>query len=245
MRVVIMQPTYLPWLGYFDLMDQADCFVVLDNVQFEQQSWQQRNRIKTSQGPMWLTVPIIRQFPQTIERVRINNQTDWTSKHWRTIEQNYRRAPFWELYSGGLKTIFHQHWEFLENLNLTIMNWVREKLGISTLFRRARDLLVVGHRTALLVNICKHLGADAYLSPLGSAVYLREDATFEAHGIRVEFQHFVHPVYRQLYPPFVPYLSAIDLLMNEGEASLGIIRSGRRPPDDLETTSLGFHTRTI
>lgn len=223
-----MQPTYLPWIGYFDLMDQADCFVLLDTVQFERQSWQQRNRIKTAQGAEWLTVPIVREFPQRIAAVRINAATDWASKHWRTIEQNYRRAPFWNRYAGALETMYSARWEKLVELNSTLIEWLKNALHISTPLVRASELAVSGQRESLLVNLCEYLRADVYLSPLGSAVYLTNQEPFTAKGICVEFQHYEHPVYRQLYPPFVSHLSALDLLLNEGEASLSILRSGRR-----------------
>lgn len=228
MRVVVMQPTYLPWLGYFDLMDQADCFVFLDTVQFVGQSWQQRNRIKTAQGAQWLTVPIVREFPQRIDRVRVNEASGWRVKHWRAVEQNYRRAAHWDKYAEGLAELFLARHGLLADWNVMWIRWLCEQFEIGTVLVRASNLNAAGSREELLGNICMELGADVYLSPLGSAVYWKDDSVFAAGGIEVEFQHYVHPEYRQLYPPFVSHLSALDLLLNEGEKGLEVLRSGRR-----------------
>ena len=227
-RVVIMQPTYLPWVGYFDLMDQADCFVLLDTVQFARQSWQQRNRIKTAQGAQWLTVPVVREFPQRIDQVKINNTGTWAMTHWRTVEQNYRRAACWSEYAGALEKLFMRRWERLAELNSAFIQVLHEQMGIVTPLVRASEMALTGQRESLLLNLCQQLGATVYLSPLGSAVYLQDDAPFAAKGIRVEFQHYEHPEYQQLYPPFVSHLSALDLLLNEGAGSLEILRAGRR-----------------
>lgn len=228
MRVVIMQPTYLPWMGYFDLMDQADRFVILDTVQFVRQSWQQRNRVKTSSGAHWLTVPVMREFAQTIAAVRVNNATDWARAHWRTLEQNYRRAPFWGSFAGGIKELFCVKREWLWEGNFALIEFLREAMGITTPLVRASTIQATGRREALLVNTCRQLDATDYLSPLGSVAYLHDEAPFAAEKIRVEFQHYEHPEYRQLYPPFVSHLSALDLLLNEGDGALEILRSGRR-----------------
>ncbi len=245
-RVVIMQPTYLPWMGYFDLMDQADCFVILDTVQFARQSWQQRNRIKAANGAQWLTVPIVREFPQRIDRVEINNTTAWAMTHWRSIEQNYRRAQNWNQYAGALQELFAQHWEHLADLNITFIQWLREQFGILTPLVHASELVLNGQRESLLLNLCQQLGATVYLSPLGSAIYLQDDSAFAAQGIQVEFQHYEHPLYQQLYPPFISHLSALDLLLNEGAASLEILRAGRREAySTQEAAQLVMHANAL
>jgi hypothetical protein len=229
MRLAIMQPTYIPWLGYFDLMDQADCFVILDSVQLAQgRSWQKRNRIKTARGPLWLTVPIIHQGAQPILQVRIDGSTDWPHKHWRALEQSYRRAPYWGTHAGEIESLYAHPPEWLAEWNVALLEWLESKLNLTTPLTRASDLPVGGERESLLVGLCKHLGADVYLSPLGSAAYLNSDAMFEGEGIRLEFQNYEHPTYPQLYPPFVSHLSALDLLLNTGPNALEIIRSGRR-----------------
>ena len=226
MITVIMQPTYLPWIGYFDLMDLADCFVLLDNVQFEKQSWQQRNRIKSTDGKWkWLSVPVSRNLLQHIHAVRTNNSQPWRRKHWGTIEQYYKKSKFWHKYSSELQDIYSHEWEFLVDLNEALIVWLMKSMGIKTNLMRASTLPVKGQKVSLLIDICHHVGADVYLSPVGSAVYIEEDNRFGQAGIELRYQQFDPPVYSQLYGKFIAYMSAIDLLFNEGDRSLEIIRS--------------------
>lgn len=228
MTAVIMQPTYLPWMGYFDLMDSADAFVLLDTVQFEKQSWQQRNRIKTGDAESkWLTVPVIQGLKQKIKDVRIEGSNPWRRKHWGTICQHYKRAPYWNLYSEGLSALYSQDWSYLFDWNVAVITFLKEQFGIRTKILRASDIPVSGDRVGLLVNICRYLKTDVYLSPVGSADYIAENNIFSSEGITLIYQQFTHPVYRQLYGEFMAYMSAIDLLFNEGPSSLEIIRSGR------------------
>ena len=239
MRIAISQPTYLPWCGYFDLIDQVDKFVVLDNVQFEKQSWQHRNRIKTPAGLQWLTVPVRfhGRFGQLIQEVEIRD-IGFAGKHLRAIELNYRRAPFFEKYFPTLQRLVPcQVGSKLVDLNLRLLQWLCDALQLNVSFVRASALSATGKRTELLANICVELGATEYLSPIGSADYLlSEMELLTARDVAVSFQHYGHPQYRQLFSPFVPYACVLDLLFNEGPGALEIIRSGRRPalpPADL------------
>ena len=226
---VIMQPTYLPWLGYLDLMDKADLFVVLDNVQFEKQSWQQRNRIKTAAGQwQWLSVPVVRRFPQNIDTVVIDNHQNWPQKHWRSIEQSYRRAPYWAEYQTSLSEIYSRPWENLIALNLELITYLKRQTGIQTQLILASAIPVSGSKVDRLLNICRYLEADIYLSPAGAADYIEEDNRFGAAGLELRYQQFEHPVYAQLYGEFISHLAAIDLLFNQGPNCLEIIRSGSR-----------------
>lgn len=228
MIAVITQPTYLPWLGYFDLMDCADVFVLLDTVHFEKQSWQQRNRIKTGEnGSKWLTVPVVQGLGQKIADVRTKTSSPWRRKHWGTIDQHYRKTPYWKQYSDELSDLYFREWDFLFDWNLALITFLKEKFGIATEIARASNIPVSGDRVGLLVNICRYLRADVYLSPVGSAAYIEENNIFLSESITLIYQQYTHPVYRQLYGEFMPHMSAIDLLFNEGPASLGIIRSGR------------------
>ena len=239
MKIAIMQPTYLPWMGYFDLIDQVDCFVILDSVQFEKQSWQQRNRIKTPTGLLWLTVPVAfrGKLGQQIREVEIRT-ADFVENHLRAIELNYRRSPYFAPHFQNLSTILETNGKSgmgLADLNLSLMEWLCGLLGIESKMFRSSDLNESGKRCELLVNLCRRLNANSYLSPLGSSGYLLEDLDrFSGNGIQVEFQNYQHPEYRQLFPPFCPYASVLDLILNEGERAKEIVRSGRRaafPPD--------------
>ncbi len=234
MKVAISQPTYLPWLGYFDLIDQVDAFVFLDSVQFEKRSWQQRNRIKTPAGLQWLTVPVA--FPgglrQSIKDVEIREPNFWR-KHLRAIELNYRRSPFFHTYFPDLSSLRRSFpaGSLLVDLNVGLIEWFMKVLCLRTPLLRSSSMKQEGKRTELLANICQSLGAKLYLSPLGSAAYLLDEKqAFSDRGIDVAFQHYEHPEYGQQFPPFCPYASVVDLLFNEGDRSLHILRSGRKTP---------------
>ena len=231
MKIAISQPTYLPWLGYFDLMDQVDVFVLLDSVQFEKQSWQQRNRIKTPLGLQWLTVPVVfrGRLGQRIDQVEIRD-AGFAEKHLRAIELNYRRSLHFDEYFPAVENIFRECKNaLLVDLNVHFLEWMRNIFGIGTPLIRSSSLRVEGRRSALLVNLCRSCEANEYISPLGSSVYLLNDLPqFNHEGIEIHFQNYSHPEYRQLFPPFCPFASALDLIFNEGPKSLEIIRQGRR-----------------
>jgi hypothetical protein len=230
MIAAIMQPTYLPWPGFFDLLDQSDVFVFLDTVQFEKQSWQQRNRIKTPSGPLWLSVPCVRSFGQRIADVSIDGTTHWRRKHWMSIVANYSSAPYWREYRGPLETVYTSEWKHVADLNIHLIKLLTNQLGIRATMLRSSELAASDRtRAARLVEICVQLGADVYLSPRGSSAYLQSEEEFAAHGIRLAFQHYEPPAYPQRYAPFVPYLSVLDLLLNVGPGALELLRSGRRP----------------
>ena len=244
MKVAISQPTYLPWIGYFDLIDQVDLFVLLDNVQFEKRSWQQRNRIKTPAGLQWLTIPVASRGKreQRIVDVEVSEPEFWRD-HLCTIDLNYRRAPFFKIYFDSLSQCVEREvaQSNLSRLTIGIIGWLKDSLGINTRMIRSSDLPVQGKRTELLANICASLGASEYLCPLGSADYLLGDLPLmTSQGIEVRFHHYEHPEYRQLYPQFLPYACALDLLFNEGENALNIIRRGRRASFSPEEAA--FHS---
>lgn len=228
-KVSIMQPTYLPWVGYFDLIAQSDYFVFLDSVQFNDRSWQQRNRIKGSDRVLWITVPVLTKGrrEQTIKDVIIDKTQNFSDKHIKTISQFYGKAPFFSDYMEGIKSIFDRSHEHLVNLNIDLIGWICEHLGIKKELIRSSSLNVEGSKTELLVNICKCLGARHYLSAEGSRTYIEENNLFDKNGIELSYHSYNHPEYTQLYGDFIPHMSAIDLLLNEGPASLSIIRSGR------------------
>ena len=229
---VISQPAYLPWLGYFDLIDQADSFVVLDSVQFEKQSWQQRNRIKTPLGLQWLTIPVAfrGRLEQRIDEVHIREPEFWKD-HLRAIELNYRRTPYFETYFAELAGTLQESLTspLLVDLNLRLIRWMMEKLRLHAQLHRSSEMQLSGKRTELLANILNSLGTSEYLSPIGAANYLLgEIDVMTERGIQIGFQNYEHPIYEQRFPPFRPYASALDLLFNEGPKSLEILRSGRR-----------------
>jgi hypothetical protein len=220
----ILQPSYMPWLGYFEQIHQADIFVLYDDVQFEKGSWRNRNRIKTPQGPLWLTVPVLtkgQDFPP-INQVRVNDAEPWRKKHLRSLAQYYAKAPFYDEYAPGLAQILEQPWELLSELNSAFIRHLADVLGIKTPFVRASELGIPGSGAPRLVEILAHLGGTVFYEGAAGRDYI-DEALFAARGMRVEFQDYQHPVYAQLHGPFVPYLSVVDLLFNHGPNSLEIL----------------------
>jgi len=227
--VAVMQPTFLPWIGYFDLIDQSDRFVFLDSVQFSKQSWQQRNRVKGLNGEQWLTVPVLTKglSNQSISEVKINQNAKFKEKTIKNITQIYRKAPFFDFYIDELSHILLKSYVFLADLNIELILWICRQLEIKTEMIRSSSLKAKGKKVELLINICKELNADTYLSTPGSKVYIEENNLFPSNGIDLAYHAYEHPVYHQSRGKFIPYMSVIDLLFNEGHLSLSIIRSGR------------------
>jgi hypothetical protein len=231
MRVAAHQPQYLPWLGYFDKMAQVDCFVVLDNVQFKKNEWQNRNRIKAASGWQWLTVPVLHRFPQRICEVRVDERAPWRKKHLQALRSSYSGTPFFEVHRPFFEEIYARDWALLADLNMAALRYLAEALGIRPKLLLASSLPARDGRTERLVDICRALGADTYVSGVGARAYL-DVGCFEAAGIAVAFQTFQCPSYPQRFGPFAPDLSVVDLLFNCGEASLDVMRSGRMIGED-------------
>jgi len=235
-----MQPTYLPWLGYFDLMDQADVFVFLDNVQFARRSWQQRNRIRGPKGLQWLSVPVKKRgrYHRDIRSTKIVKDGRFPTKHLRALEYSYKGAPHFKDYFPGIRDILMFYSESLADTNTRLVFNLVDALGIEfgegEKWKLASELEPEGKRSDLLADICRKVGADTYLSPTGAMIYLiHEREPFEKAGVSVRIHQYVHPTYRQQWEPFLPHASTVDLLFNEGPRSLEIIRSGRRKSEVL------------
>ncbi|MFH1894714.1 MAG: WbqC family protein [Patescibacteria group bacterium] len=224
MKAVIMQPTYLPWLGYFDLMDQSDIFVFLDNVQFERQSWQQRNKIKSPKGELLLTIPVIRKYPQEIREVQINNNLSWQTEHLKAVQYNYSKAKYFNEYADFFQKFYTEKKVKLIDFTIPIILWLKDVLGIDCNIIKSSELDARGKKVNLLIDICRKIGADEYLSPIGSKEYIDENNLFEEEDIKLEYQQFEHPTYPQLWGEFIPHLSVIDLLFNCGSDSIKYIR---------------------
>lgn len=226
MRVTIHQPQFLPWLGYLDKIDQADLFIVLDTVQFKKNEWQNRNRIRTPEGWQWLTVPVLQRFGQRIDDVRINATASWRAQQLRALEMHYARAPYRDRYLADLRKLYERPWEKLCELNLTAIRWLLRSFGITTPVRCASEWTAREEPTDRLVDLCAAVGATRYLAGPGAEGYM-DKPRFEASGVRLELQAFRHPLYRQVYEPFEPNLSAIDLLLMQGPDALGTLRRAR------------------
>jgi hypothetical protein len=227
MIIAVHQPQYLPWLGYFDKIDRADVFVLLDNVQFKKNEWQNRNRIKTAQGPQWLTVPVLYRFPQLICEVGINTKERWQHKQRQTILSNYRKAPFWSLLEPFFEEIFAKEWQTIAELNIHVVRELATIMGIATPLYVASELPTFPEDPdERLIAISRHFAADTYLAGSGGHGYM-DLAKYENAGIPVVFQEYRHPEYRQMFGDFEPFMSVVDLIYNHGKDSIEIIRRGR------------------
>lgn len=219
------QPTYLPWLGLFEKIAQADSFCVFDAVQAERRGWTTRNSIKTDQGPLMLSVPVASKdhFEKRICEVEIM-VGNWTRKHMRSIELAYKKAPYFEQHFAGVGAILDLYADggLLVDLNMDLLRYFLRALGIQVPLVRASDFSFDGEKSALVLSMCKTLGATSYIFGGEGENYADVEA-FARAGIECRFQRYEHPEYRQLHGPFVPRLSVLDLLMNEGPASLGIL----------------------
>ena len=226
MRVAIHQPQYLPWLGYLDKLDRSDVFVLLDTVQFKKNEWQNRNRIRTAQGWQYLTVPVLHEFPQRLDQVRINNQTDWRRKHVQALEMHYGKAPHYGRYAPLFLELLARDWERLSLLNEAVLSALAGAFGITTPIVKASQFEARDEQTGRLVDLCKAVGADCYLAGAGGCGYMNLEE-FQAGGIAVEFQDFMSPEYAQVYRPFIAGLSAVDLLFNCGGEGFRRVRDAR------------------
>lgn len=223
--VVILQPGYLPWLGFFDQMARADVFVYYDDVQYDKHGWRNRNRIKTHRGPVWLTVPVRHRglgLPRILD-VEIDGRTSWARKHVTSLRQAYARAPFVDQCLPPIAALLLRPWRRLVDLDIELANLLATMFGLTPRVVRASTLGVGGERSERLLRICQHFGASSYLSGDAARAYL-DVPLFERHGVRVEWQEFQHPSYAQQHGTFVPYLSAVDLLMNYGPASRRVLQ---------------------
>ena len=231
MRVTILQPSYLPWLGFFEQMTRSDKFVLLDDVQYTRRDWRNRNKVRVKEGWVWLTVPVQQKsrFSQSLLETRIDNSVSWRRKHLETLRQHYCKAPFFEKYFPRCQQIYEKDWEFLFDLCLETIQFLKEEMGIETPLLRSSEMKPGGEKTERLVSICRELGATHYLSGESGSNYIAEEH-FSSQGIELEYQNYEHPVYPQRYTGFVPHLSAIDLLFNCGEQSLGILKQDETEP---------------
>ena len=226
MIVAIHQLHYLPWIRYFHKMVQSDIFVVLDNIQYNKNGWQNRNKIKNPQGWMYLTVPVVNKFQQNLTEVKINNTIDWRKKHWKSLLMNYSSGDFFEEHKSFFNGVYEKEWEGLNDLNFEILQYLIQTLGIKAKIINGSELDVQGEATQRLVNICKAVGGDSYLSGAYAAeAYLDKDL-FKKENISLKIQDWQCPKYKQQFMKagFIPDLSIVDLLFNEGGKSFNVIR---------------------
>ena len=224
MRIAVLQPSYLPWLGYFDQIAQVDHFIFFDDVQYDKDGWRNRNKIKTDRGSLWLTVPVLLKgrFGAKINQIEVPLNDPWRRKHLKSIQQWYRAAPYYDQYLPFFEEFYAKKWARLSELTIHGVTETARILGIKTELHISSQLGIGGSKVERLVNLCKHFGADEYLSGDAAKNYLDEQQ-FARTSIKVIYQQYKHPEYPQLHAPFLPFLSIPDLLFNCGPDSLGVL----------------------
>ncbi|MDE1817925.1 MAG: WbqC family protein [Thaumarchaeota archaeon] len=226
MIVSIHQPGYLPWLGFFKKISASDVFVFLDDVQYEKNGWHNRNKIRTSDGSIWLTVPIRSSFGTLLKEVKIDNTSNWIEKHRKSIQINYSKAKHFKEFSSLLMPIYEKNFDLLVDINMQIIELLIKQLEIKTKTLFSSELNISEKSSDRILEICKKLGATVYLSGALGRNYLNL-TDFEKNGIEIQFQNFQHPTYSQYYTPFLPNMGAIDLVYNEGPNSSKILNDAK------------------
>ena len=231
MILSVHQPQYIPWLGFFDKIVRSDTFVYLDTVQYKKREWQNRNQIRTKDGSMWLTVPVVAKGDggsrQPINQVRIDNESTWAGDHLKSLKCWYGKASFFEKYIGFFEETYCHDWNKLIDLNMAILNFLFNELNISTKIILESDIGTSLQSTERIIEICRKINADTYLTGIGGKNYL-DEKRFEIEGIKLVYQEYRHPTYQQQFMDeqhaFLPNMSIIDLLFNEGEKSSTILK---------------------
>ena len=236
MIVAAHQPNFMPWFGYFDKMQKADLFVSVDHVQMERQSYQNRTKIKTGSGACWIKAPVVHgSRDELIKDKRIDNSRDgrfrWSRKMILTLKYAYQSAPHFHKWESALSNILDARWDRLGDLNEKLIELCREALEIRTPMIKSSDLKIKGSKSEMVLNLCREVGADVYLSGSGASMTYLDVAAFYRAGVRIIWQEFEHPQYKQYPSPdvFIEKLSAIDLIFNCGPQSSGFLKKNSVP----------------
>ena len=228
MILSIHQPEYLPYIGFFERLSVSDVFVILDDVGYQKNGFINRNKIKTEKGAKWITVPVIGRSPNLkINEVAIDNSKNWGASQWGAIFSSYSKAPYFKEYSDFFEEFFNKKWSLICDADIYLLQNINKFLDINLKILKSSELGVLGKGTERLINICKELKADYYLSGPGNEEHQVEKEKFKEQEIKVETKDFSNPKYQQMFinQDFLPYMSIIDLLFNEGKNSIKIIKN--------------------
>jgi len=224
MKVAVLQSSYIPWKGYFDIINDVDLFIFYDDVQFTKQDWRSRNRIKTGHGLAWLTVPVGADLDRLINEVTIPDAR-WATKHFKSLSQSYARAPVFADYEPLLKDIYvDRNWTHLSELNQHVIRTIAaEHLGITTEFRDSREFAASGHKLDRLMDLLVKAQATTYVSGPAAQAYI-DPERFDAAGIELVYKDYLgYPEYEQVHPPFDHHVSVLDLLFHTGADAVDYI----------------------
>jgi hypothetical protein len=224
MNVVILQPSYIPWRGYFDQIRRADLFIFYDDVQYDKHGWRNRNQIKTAQGKQWLTIPVHSTGATEgllIKDVKIDRSKPWANSHWKTLTFSYSKAPHFHRYTSLLELFYKRTDILLADFTINLTIALAREIGIThTRFIRSSEIPgISGEKTTRLIQILQAVGATHYISGPSARGYI-EDEEFQQAGISLEYMIYNYLPYPQLHPPYDPYVSLLDLLFMAGENTL-------------------------
>lgn len=227
-KIAILQSNYIPWKGYFDLINSVDEFIIYDDVQYTKNDWRNRNKIKTADGTRWLTIPVLTKglYKQSIREVQ-TAKTNWTDKHYKTLSHEYARSPYFQTFKKWLKSLYDkvEQLDYLSEVNELFINEVCKVLEITTTIKQSSEFKLKEERSEKLLSICLDSKADVYVSGPAAKNYLNVDS-FNSVGVRVEwFCYDNYPEYKQLNPPFEHSVSILDLIFNTGYEATGYMNS--------------------
>lgn len=238
-KVAILQSNYIPWKGVFDMINQVDTFVFLEDVQFTKRDWRSRNKIKTPNGDIWLTVPVKKTTRDTlIYEVEINNDFNWQKKHYESFRHNYSKAPFFDKYKWIIDDLYKKNvWTNLSSFNIYTTKLISDFLGIKTNFVNSKDINTTGTKDDKLIEICKKVKGDVYLSGPAAKDYIIEQK-FIDNGIKLEYINYEYPRYKQQYKPFNHFVTILDLIFNVGDKAPYYIWGWRKDKGEIEYDTL-------
>lgn len=217
MKVIgIHQPGYLPWLGFFKKMLNSDIFVYFDDVSFVKNNYYHRNSIRANTSPLQLTIPVRMEKESKINDVKIDTTKNWQLKHKKSLLHNYSRAKYFNNYFGFIEELYEKKFKKLIDINIEIIEFLKKEFNIKTKTVFSSELNVTGSASDRILEICKLLGAEHYITGTAWAKKFLDIQDFKDNNISVEFQEFIHPVYKQFDNNFIPKMASIDLLFNEG-----------------------------
>lgn len=226
-KVAIVQSNYIPWKGYFDLINSVDEFILFDDMQYTRRDWRNRNKIKTAKGLIWLTIPVQvkGKYYQKIKDTEISD-VEWGRQHWKTITFNYNRARYFQDYKHIFEPLYLNCQEkYLSRINYLFIVNICKILGINTKISWSMDYNIVEGKTERLISLCKQAQATEYISGPAAKNYINEDL-FKQENIKLSYIDYSnYPEYHQLYPPFEHGVSVIDLIFNEGENAKKYMKS--------------------
>lgn len=213
----VHQTIYIPWLGYFHKINQSDIHVFYDDAEYSKNNLFNRNKIKTDKGAHWLTIPVEYHSTQKINQIKIAPNTNWQRKHWQAIKLNYSKAPYFKKYEDFFEKFYKKEYTYLSEMAIEMNKAVCSLLGIKAKFFLSSELDGRGKSNERLINLCKAVKADSYLSGKGAADSYLDKDLFKKSNINVKIQEFKYPEYEQLWGKFIPNLSILDVLFNCGE----------------------------